>query len=123
MCVHTVAPPFAFARNQRQQRAISEIVRGLPRPRVVAGDLNASPYNRWFDELRGLGLREAHEAVGRSLATTWPNGQHRLPPLRLDHVFADAALVPLRATEGKGQGSDHRPIVVDLAILPSVDPG
>jgi endonuclease/exonuclease/phosphatase (EEP) superfamily protein YafD len=117
--VHLLAPLDTFSRNQRQQRAITAIIRALPRPRVVAGDFNADPYNRWYEQIRGLGLREAHEAVGRWLATTWPNGQHHLPPLRLDHVFVDPPLVPLRATEGRGTGSDHRPIVVDLAITRS----
>jgi endonuclease/exonuclease/phosphatase (EEP) superfamily protein YafD len=115
--VHLVAPLDTFSRNQRQQRAITEIIRALPRPRVVAGDFNADPYNRWYEQIRGLGLREAHEAVGRPLATTWPNGQHHLPPLRLDHVFVDPPLVPLDAAEGRGTGSDHRPIVVDVAIM------
>ena len=119
--VHLVAPLDTFSRNQRQQRAITAIIRALPRPRIVAGDFNADPYNRWYEQIRHLGLREAHEAVGRSLATTWPNGQHHLPPLRLDHVFVDAPLLPLRATEGRGTGSDHRPIVVDLAITGSVE--
>ncbi|HEY5014064.1 MAG TPA: endonuclease/exonuclease/phosphatase family protein [Acidimicrobiia bacterium] len=121
--VHLLAPLDTFNRNQRQQRAITAIIRALPRPRVVAGDFNADPYNRWYEQILGLGFREAHEAVGRSLATTWPNGQHHLPPLRLDHVFVDPPIVPLRATEGRGTGSDHRPIVVDLAITRSVAAG
>ena len=115
--VHLVAP-INFDRNQYQQRAITAIVRALPKPRVVAGDFNASPYSRWFQQLLGLGLREAHDAVGRPFATTWPNGTHHdIPPLRLDHVFADPPIVPLSASEGHGQGSDHRPIIVDLAIV------
>ncbi len=122
--VHLLAPLDTFARNQRQQHAITAIVRSLARPRIVAGDFNASPYNRWFGELLGLGLDEAHEAVGRWWATTWPNGQHHLPPLRLDHVFVDdPPVVPLHASEGTGTGSDHRPIVVDLAIVRPRDVG
>jgi vancomycin resistance protein VanJ len=117
--VHLVAPLDTFARNQRQQRAISAIVRQLPQPRAIVGDFNASPYNRWYQDLRGLGLREAHEADGRSFATTWPNGLHHFPPLRLDHVFVDPPIVPLRTAEGTGTGSDHRPITVDLAIVPA----
>jgi endonuclease/exonuclease/phosphatase (EEP) superfamily protein YafD len=114
--VHPVAPTETFARNQRQQRAITAIVRRLPRPRIVAGDFNSTMYNAWMDELTDLGLREAHEAVGRPFATTWPNGELLLPPLRIDHVLVDSPLVPQRAAEGRGQGSDHRPVIVDLAI-------
>ncbi|HEY3725004.1 MAG TPA: endonuclease/exonuclease/phosphatase family protein [Acidimicrobiia bacterium] len=114
--VHLVAPLETFARNQRAQRAITSIAASMPRPRLVIGDFNASPYNRWFDQMLGLGLRDAHQAVGRPFATTWPNGMHRLPPLLLDHAFVDRSVVPVAVREGRGRGSDHRPIVVDLAV-------
>jgi endonuclease/exonuclease/phosphatase (EEP) superfamily protein YafD len=114
--VHLVAPLETFDRNQRAQREITAIARHLARPRIVVGDFNASPYNRWFQQLSDLGLRDAHESVGRPFATTWPNGLHLVPPLLLDHLFADPPLVPLHAREGRGVGSDHRPIVVDLAV-------
>jgi endonuclease/exonuclease/phosphatase (EEP) superfamily protein YafD len=117
VAVHPVAPIETFARNQDQQRAITAIVRRSARPRIVAGDFNSTMYNAWMQELTGLGLREAHEAVGRSFATTWPNGERHLPPIRIDHVLVDPPLIPTRAAEGRGQGSDHRPIIVDLAVI------
>ncbi len=114
--VHPVAPLETFDRNQRAQQAITKVARNLPRPRILVGDLNATPYNRWFDELLDLGLRDAHESVGRPFATTWPNGQRHVPPLLLDHLLADPTVVPVAVREGRGTGSDHRPIIVDLAI-------
>ncbi len=115
--MHLVAPLETFDRNQRAQREITAIARHLARPRLVVGDFNASPYNRWFHQLLGLGLRDAHEAVGRPFATTWPNGEHLVPPLLLDHLFVDPPIVPLHVREGHGVGSDHRPIIVDLAVV------
>jgi endonuclease/exonuclease/phosphatase (EEP) superfamily protein YafD len=116
--VHVPSPLQTFAENQRAQREVTAIARALPRPRVLAGDFNASPYNRWHQELLDLGLRDAHEAVGRPFATTWRTSRFLVPPLLIDHVYADAPLVPVAAREGEARGSDHRPIVVDLAILP-----
>ena len=58
----------------------------------------------------------AHDALGRGLATTWPNGLFPVPPLRLDHVLASADVVPVAVREGIGAGSDHRPVVVDVTI-------
>ena len=114
--VHPVAPLETFERNQRAQRAITAIARNMARPRVLVGDFNATPYNRWYQQLLDLGLRDAHESVGRPFATTWPNGQQRVPPLLLDHLFADPSVVPVAVREGRGTGSDHRPIIVDLAV-------
>jgi endonuclease/exonuclease/phosphatase (EEP) superfamily protein YafD len=116
--VHPVAPLETFARNQRAQREITAIARNLARPRLLVGDFNASPYNRWYHQLLNLGLRDAHESVGRPFATSWPNGQKLLPPLLLDHLFADPPLVAVTAREGRGEGSDHRPIIIDLAVTP-----
>jgi len=119
--VHVPAPLETFARNQRAQRQVTAIARALPRPRLLVGDFNASPYNRWHAQLLALGLRDAHEAVGRPFATTWRTRRFPVPPLLIDHVYADRGLVPVRAREGSAYGSDHRPIVVDLAI-PSESP-
>jgi endonuclease/exonuclease/phosphatase (EEP) superfamily protein YafD len=114
--VHTVAPNFAFVRNRRDQQAVTDVVRAAPRPRIVAGDFNATPYNRWYGELLDLGLTEVHEAVGDPFATTWPNGRQPLPPVRIDHVFVDDALAPVHVEQGEGTGSDHRPVIVDLVV-------
>jgi endonuclease/exonuclease/phosphatase (EEP) superfamily protein YafD len=116
--VHVPAPLETFTRNQRAQREVTAIVRKLPRPRLVAGDFNASAYNRWHEDLLDLGLRDAHEAVGRPFAVSWLNGRLPFPPLLIDHVYVDPPIVPVRAREGEAFGSDHRPIIVDLAIVP-----
>jgi endonuclease/exonuclease/phosphatase (EEP) superfamily protein YafD len=116
--VHVVAPIETFDENRVEQLAINDIVRHTPEPRIVAGDYNATPTNRWYQELLDLGLHEVHEAVGDPFATTWPNGVRHLPPIRLDHVFVDdPPVVPLRVRQGTGTGSDHRPVIVDLAVL------
>jgi endonuclease/exonuclease/phosphatase (EEP) superfamily protein YafD len=117
--VHVIAPLETFGQNQQQQSVITGIIRRTPAPRIVAGDFNATPTNRWYGQIRDLGLREVHEAVGEPFATTWPNGQHLLPPLQLDHSFVDdPPVVPLRVRQGVGSGSDHRPVIVDYAVLP-----
>jgi endonuclease/exonuclease/phosphatase (EEP) superfamily protein YafD len=117
--VHVVAPIETFDENRDQQVAINDIVRRTPKPRIVAGDYNATPTNRWYRELLDLGFHEVHEAVGDPFATTWPNGLQRVPPIRLDHVFVDdPPVIPLHVRQGTGAGSDHRPVIVDLAVLP-----
>jgi endonuclease/exonuclease/phosphatase (EEP) superfamily protein YafD len=116
--VHVVAPVRSFEENRDQQLAINRIVREAPRPRIVAGDFNATPTNRWYQELIDLGFHEVHEAVGEPFATSWPNATRRVPPIRLDHVFVDdPPVVPLDVHQGTGTGSDHRPVIVDFAVL------
>jgi endonuclease/exonuclease/phosphatase (EEP) superfamily protein YafD len=84
---------------------------------VVAGDFNMTRHARWFERFTALGLRDAHEDRGRSLATTWPNGTLLVPPIQLDHVFLSRDVACLTVREGRGRGSDHRPVLLDLAIV------
>lgn len=84
---------------------------------VVAGDFNSTQFNSWLDDLETLGFRSAHELRGRGYATTWPNGRERFPPIRIDHVLVSKPVVPLFIREGRGQGSDHRPLMTELAVL------
>jgi endonuclease/exonuclease/phosphatase (EEP) superfamily protein YafD len=84
---------------------------------VVAGDLNATPYHPSFRRLlRAGGLRDAHAEVGRPLATTWPNGLLRVPPLQLDHVLLRGPVRARAVAERTGPGSDHRPVLADLLV-------
>ena len=92
-------------------------------PFVVAGDFNMTQNHRWHGELREIGLRSCHEERGRGSASTWPYGNSRrlyrvLPKIRIDHVFLSEGVTCLAITEGDAAGSDHRPVVTTLAILP-----
>lgn len=81
---------------------------------VVMGDLNTTPYSPRFRDLaRRGGLTDA--AIGAPWRTTWIS---RFPPfgLTLDHVLLGAALRPLGRRVADGIGSDHFPVIVDLAL-------
>jgi endonuclease/exonuclease/phosphatase (EEP) superfamily protein YafD len=118
--VHPQPPAFIFNEYRRMTHAITGIVKARLRdgtPTIVAGDFNSTPYNRWLHTMLGLGLHSAHEDRGRPLAFTWPNGLHKFPPLRIDHMLMTDTLVTLAVREGRGAGSDHRPVIGDIAVL------
>lgn len=86
-------------------------------PAVVAGDFNATYGHAPFRHLLAGGLRDAHVEAGRGLATTWPRGGRPFPALfRVDHVLVTAGLAVEAAREGRGPGSDHRPVIADLVV-------
>lgn len=116
--VHPAAPAFSYPRWHAQATATTQTIRREHGRVIAAGDFNVTQFNAWIGDLEALGLRSAHEVLGRGTATTWPNGQIRVPPIRLDHVLVSSAVVPLRVREGDGDGSDHRPIIVDVALVP-----
>jgi endonuclease/exonuclease/phosphatase (EEP) superfamily protein YafD len=80
---------------------------------VVAGDLNMSPWSPFFRRfMKKSGLKDSEDSFG--FQPTWPTYQPILY-LPLDHVLVsrDIAIVDRRI--GAKVGSDHLPVVVDLA--------
>jgi endonuclease/exonuclease/phosphatase (EEP) superfamily protein YafD len=90
-------------------------------PLLVVGDFNATEHSRVYQQLRETGLRSAHDDRGRGYATTWPNGTNWLPPIRIDQAFLSPQVACERVVEGRGKGSDHKPLIVDVRIRASVD--
>jgi endonuclease/exonuclease/phosphatase (EEP) superfamily protein YafD len=89
-----------------------------PEPAVLIGDFNATQYSRVYQQLTATRFRSAHEDRGRGFATTWPNGQDLLPPIRTDQAFVSPGLECLGITEGLGRGSDHKPLILHVQLRP-----
>lgn len=87
-----------------------------PHPLVIVGDFNATEHSRVYKQLKAAGLRSAHDDRGRGYATTWPNGKWLLPPIRIDHAFLSRDVECAGIAEGRGPGSDHKPLIVDIRV-------
>jgi endonuclease/exonuclease/phosphatase (EEP) superfamily protein YafD len=85
-------------------------------PLVVVGDCNATQYSVVYEQLTADRLRSAHEDRGRGYATSWPNGQFPLPPIRIDQALISPEVECLDVKEGEGRGSDHKPLILDVKI-------
>ena len=115
--VHVVAP-HAGGRESwaRGLDRVAAAVRSDPQPVLVAGDFNATWNNRPFRALLDAGLSDGAAAQGGPLHMTWPNDRRPLPALiRIDHVLTTAGLTVTRLRTGQGGGSDHRPLVAEVA--------
>jgi endonuclease/exonuclease/phosphatase (EEP) superfamily protein YafD len=87
-----------------------------PGPVVIIGDFNATQHSLVYKQLKNGGLRSAHDDCGRGYATTWPNGHWPLPPIRIDQAFISPDVTCLKIVEGQGAGSDHKPLILDIAL-------
>jgi len=105
---------------------LSDLRRALAvesRPLIVAGDFNATSYNGELHSILHLGLRDGAIERGQGWRMTWPANRALTPPVvRFDHVLVSAGIVVIGYRVGRGAGSDHRPIVADLAV-PRSAPG
>jgi len=113
-------PPFTsrVAFMKRQLEALLSALREEKRPVIVAGDFNFTARSRMHARICELGLADAHDAAGHGRGATWPNlgPLSVFPKIRIDHVFTSRGLSAIRCVAGAGQGSDHRPVIVDVGV-------
>ena len=115
----TLHRPLALvARRRAQVRGLLAHLDASPgRPRVLVGDLNATPlwplYRRLATRLEDLPALHARRA-GRRAGRTWPRGLGGLRLLRIDHCLASGCEA-LRVEVLELRGSDHCALLVELA--------
>ena len=114
--VHPPPPTNAFYRWNGRMALLVGALQAEAGPLIAVGDFNVTPQNYWYGEIVNGRLRSAHQDQGRGWAVTWPNGSGLMPPIRLDHAFLSPELACLSITEGQGIGSDHKPLIVDVAL-------
>jgi endonuclease/exonuclease/phosphatase (EEP) superfamily protein YafD len=85
-------------------------------PLVVVGDFNATEHSKVYKQLTESKLRSAHDDQGRGYAVTWPNGRNPCPPVRIDQALLSPEIEVERIVEGRGRGSDHKPLILDVRI-------
>jgi endonuclease/exonuclease/phosphatase (EEP) superfamily protein YafD len=109
--VHT---PFAGSIHVRQLHALART--SLGRRVAVCGDFNSPP---WSGPLREFAsdarLRDLYGGRAWS-GYSWPTWSSLLR-VPLDNCFVGAGVVVRAHRDGPGDGSDHRPLVVDLAVV------
>jgi endonuclease/exonuclease/phosphatase (EEP) superfamily protein YafD len=114
--VHVVAPVGGGREEWAEElRQLTAAIRAERRPVLVAGDFNATWGNRPFRRLTDAGLTDAAAALGRPLQMTWPRDRRLPPVMRIDHVLTTAGLAVTSLRTGDGEGSDHRPLVAEIA--------
>lgn len=106
----------ALARSRnRQLKEMARIAAAAGSERsVIMGDLNITPWSPYFGRLLAAGGL-SDSAAGRGVHPTWAS--RWLPfGLPIDHVLVGSALRVLDRHVGAEVGSDHYPVVVDIAF-------
>jgi len=118
VAVHAIAPRLGHLTEWEADLDVVRLsIKPDHRPMLVVGDFNATWGNRPFRRLLDLGLTDAAAARGTPLAMTWPRDRTLVPALvRIDHVLTRGAAVVTRIRTGNGRGSDHRPLIADVAL-------
>ncbi len=117
--VHTLAPTTErrAALRDAQLRFAGEWAAARRPPLVVAGDLNAGPWSWAFARMAELGdLQDS--ARGFGLQLTFPATANPALRVPIDHLLHSEGVTVVGRRLGPRLGSDHFPLVVDLAVNP-----
>lgn len=117
---HPVPPSTEFWAGERDAflKIIAEEVAKVRSPVIVAGDLNATRWSHSMKPLWSAGLNDS--SLGYGAGGTWMRG-NPVVAVPIDHLlFRDALDRPgiancRRRWIGPDLGSDHRPVVADIA--------
>ncbi len=126
---HAFSGLLRLAEREAAARELAAFAARHPGPLIAAGDLNATRLNRPYATITRE-LHDAWAAAGWGLGHTFPGGAtpgNSRPTLlgvpapswlvRIDYVFYSNEFTVLSARIGQWDGaSDHRPVVVDLAL-------
>ena len=115
---HTLAPfPASWREWSAALAAAGRSVRASGDSRMLmVGDFNATWGNSGFVALLRDGLTDGAAARGKATDMTWPNGALAPPLTRIDHVLTGASLAVTEIATRPGFGSDHRCVVVTVAV-------
>jgi endonuclease/exonuclease/phosphatase (EEP) superfamily protein YafD len=113
------SPSTAQERNS-QLAAVAKFVRKQSTPTILAGDLNLTDFSPYFHDLLAVSnFRDTRQ--GRGLQPTW-GPLHRLQTslleIPIDHCLVSPQITTLNRHTAPHLGSDHRPVIIDLALPP-----
>jgi endonuclease/exonuclease/phosphatase family metal-dependent hydrolase len=104
------------AYRNKMSKEVTEIVKSLPSPKIIVGDFNMpvqssiyrqywSTYQNAYSKLNsGYGWTERVTVKGIPVA------------VRIDHILVDKGVVPKICKTGPDVGSDHLPLIADIAL-------
>jgi endonuclease/exonuclease/phosphatase family metal-dependent hydrolase len=115
VCVHPVTPSLGRTGAVPWREELAALPAPGERPRVLAGDFNATLDHAAFRDVLRLGYADAALQAGNALTPTWgPPGGSAV--LTLDHVLADRSSAVLAYAVHVIPGTDHRAVYAEIQL-------
>lgn len=100
----------------RRSSEIKEVIDGMPKvdaPVIVCGDFNDVPLSYVYRQMCKAGFHDSFVKAGHGIQ---PSYGGKLPLLRIDYVWGNDYVKPLKYNCIKKKLSDHYPVVLDFKI-------
>ncbi|MSR57746.1 MAG: hypothetical protein EXS05_08740 [Planctomycetaceae bacterium] len=101
--------------RDRQLKVLADLVDAEPGAKIVVGDMNVTSWSPGFtDFLARSGLRDSR--LGLGIQPSWPSMFPALLRIPIDHCLVSPEVEVVARRVGPSLGSDHLPVIADLAI-------
>ena len=120
LAIHPLSPSSEFRaeQNDHQLQFATDWAAGRDGPTIVVGDFNATPWSFPFRRL-AASANLANSARGFGLELSYPADSNPLVRISIDHLLFSSDLAVVDRQLGPALGSDHFPLIVDLALTPT----
>lgn len=115
ICVHVRAPALRRDGSAPWRCELGMLPPPGKRPRVIAGDFNASVDHAAFRRMLRLGYADAAVQTGTGLVRTW-GPTHKQPWLTIDHVLVSPGCAVRACAVYDIAGSDHRAVYAEIGL-------
>jgi endonuclease/exonuclease/phosphatase (EEP) superfamily protein YafD len=121
--------PIVFTSRNQILENISEYIRTLNHPVILAGDLNITMWSPYYRKLiANSGLRNARQGFG--ILPTWPTDKAQnkfvgrisgLVAIPIDHCLVSHEIAVQNIRTGPNVDSDHLPLITDVSIPTKIE--
>ncbi len=97
-----------------QFETLTAVSKSIAMPKIIMGDLNVSIWSPYFSKLENeSGMTSVRNGFG--ILPTWPTWFSPLM-IPIDHCLVSSEFEVLNCRTGSNIGSDHLPLIIDLAL-------
>ena len=104
---------FAFERRSAELKEVLETMPQVDGPIIMCGDFNDAPLSFTYQQMQNAGFSDSFVKVGQGIKPTYGG---RLPLLRIDYMWVNDDVTPVKYKRLRFKASDHYPVILDFNV-------
>ena len=80
---------------------------------LLCGDFNDTPLSYTYHRIKSAGFTDCFVVAGRGIGHTYAG---KLPLLRIDYLWGNERIQPLKFNRLRFKGSDHYPVLMEFNL-------
>ena len=104
---------YAFERRSAELKEVLETMPKVDGPVIMCGDFNDAPLSFTYRQMQKAGFNDSFVKVGQGIKPTYGG---RLPLLRIDYIWGNDDITPVKYRRMRFKASDHYPVILDFNV-------